>query len=198
MGNCLAIAHGRGNLRDDLTGFGLGQLLHYGRELQAMDQVIGAMVVIVVIGLLAIAACSRRGKRFRASPLGHEPSLVSSRAAHFDAGQGQSIVVFWLHCAFLDRGPDVVLRPSRRAEALIRHRPPTPRSFERSRWRPRVSSRASAIACGLEPKVPRSILVDSLLDISGMVGEEKRKSAADVQRLLSKFAHEASKRALVL
>jgi NitT/TauT family transport system permease protein len=36
-----------------LTGFGLGQLLHYGRELQAMDQVIGAMAVIVVIGLLA-------------------------------------------------------------------------------------------------------------------------------------------------
>jgi NitT/TauT family transport system permease protein len=35
-----------------LTGFGLGQLLHYGRELQAMDQVIGAMVVIVLIGLL--------------------------------------------------------------------------------------------------------------------------------------------------
>lgn len=61
-----------------------------------------------------------------------------------------------------------------------------------------VSSRASAIACGLEPKVPRSILGDSLLNISGMVGEEKRKSAADVQRLLSKFAHEVSKRALVL
>jgi NitT/TauT family transport system permease protein len=36
-----------------LTGFGLGQLLHYGRELSAMDQVIGIMVVIVVIGLLA-------------------------------------------------------------------------------------------------------------------------------------------------
>ncbi len=36
-----------------LSGFGLGQLLHYGRELHAMDQVIGAMVVIVVIGLLA-------------------------------------------------------------------------------------------------------------------------------------------------
>ncbi|MEK1887149.1 MAG: ABC transporter permease [Phyllobacterium sp.] len=36
-----------------LTGFGLGQLLHYGRELQAMDQVIGAMAVIVLIGLLA-------------------------------------------------------------------------------------------------------------------------------------------------
>lgn len=36
-----------------LTGFGLGQLLHYGRELSAMEQVIGIMVVIVVIGLLA-------------------------------------------------------------------------------------------------------------------------------------------------
>jgi len=28
-------------------------LLHYGRELNAMDQVIGIMLVIVVIGLLA-------------------------------------------------------------------------------------------------------------------------------------------------
>lgn len=36
-----------------LTGFGLGQLLHYGRELSAMDQVVGIMFVIVVIGLLA-------------------------------------------------------------------------------------------------------------------------------------------------
>jgi len=36
-----------------LTGFGLGHLLHYGRELQAMDQVVGVMFVIVVIGLLA-------------------------------------------------------------------------------------------------------------------------------------------------
>ncbi len=35
-----------------LTGFGLGHLLHYGRELNAMDQVIGIMVVIVLIGLL--------------------------------------------------------------------------------------------------------------------------------------------------
>ena len=33
-----------------LTGFGLGQLLHYGRELSAMEQVIGIMIV---IGLLA-------------------------------------------------------------------------------------------------------------------------------------------------
>src|ERR1043166_3054653 len=36
-----------------LTGFGLGHLLHYGRELHAMDQVIAVMLVIVIIGLLA-------------------------------------------------------------------------------------------------------------------------------------------------
>lgn len=36
-----------------LTGFGLGQLLDYGRNLHAMDQVIGVMILIVVIGLLA-------------------------------------------------------------------------------------------------------------------------------------------------
>jgi NitT/TauT family transport system permease protein len=36
-----------------LTGFGLGHLLHYGRELNAMEQVIGVMLVIVMIGLVA-------------------------------------------------------------------------------------------------------------------------------------------------
>lgn len=36
-----------------LSGFGLGHILHYGRELQAMDQVIGIMLVIIIIGLLA-------------------------------------------------------------------------------------------------------------------------------------------------
>ena len=36
-----------------LTGFGLGYLLHYGREFHAMDQVLGIMIVIIVIGLLA-------------------------------------------------------------------------------------------------------------------------------------------------
>jgi len=35
-----------------LTGFGLGHLLHYGRELHAMDAVLGIMIVIIVIGLL--------------------------------------------------------------------------------------------------------------------------------------------------
>lgn len=36
-----------------LTGFGLGHLLHYGRELNAMDQVTGIMLVVVGVGLLA-------------------------------------------------------------------------------------------------------------------------------------------------
>jgi len=36
-----------------LTGFGLGQLLDNGRALSAMDQVIGIMIVIIIIGLLA-------------------------------------------------------------------------------------------------------------------------------------------------
>lgn len=36
-----------------LTGFGLGHLLHYGRELHAMDQVLGIMLVIVLIGVTA-------------------------------------------------------------------------------------------------------------------------------------------------
>ena len=36
-----------------ITGFGLGNLLHYGRELNAMDRVIAVMLIIVLIGLLA-------------------------------------------------------------------------------------------------------------------------------------------------
>jgi len=36
-----------------LTGYGLGHLLHFGRELNAMDQVIGVMLVIIFIGLAA-------------------------------------------------------------------------------------------------------------------------------------------------
>ncbi len=35
-----------------LTGFGLGQLLHYGRELMEMSQVVGVMCVVIIIGLL--------------------------------------------------------------------------------------------------------------------------------------------------
>jgi NitT/TauT family transport system permease protein len=36
-----------------LSGFGLGHLLHYGRELHAMDQVLGIIIVIVAVGLIA-------------------------------------------------------------------------------------------------------------------------------------------------
>jgi NitT/TauT family transport system permease protein len=36
-----------------LSGYGLGHLLHFGRELNAMEQVTGVMLVIVLIGLLA-------------------------------------------------------------------------------------------------------------------------------------------------
>jgi len=34
-----------------LSGLGLGHLMHYGRELHAMDQVLGVMLVIIVVGL---------------------------------------------------------------------------------------------------------------------------------------------------
>jgi NitT/TauT family transport system permease protein len=47
-----------------LTGFGLGHLLHYGRELSAMDQVIGIMLVIVVIGLIADKSLFAPWERF--------------------------------------------------------------------------------------------------------------------------------------
>ncbi len=36
-----------------VSGFGIGQYLHYGRELQRMYQVLGVMFIIVLIGLLA-------------------------------------------------------------------------------------------------------------------------------------------------
>ena len=36
-----------------LTGFGLGQVLHFGRELHDMEAVLGIMIIIVVIGLAA-------------------------------------------------------------------------------------------------------------------------------------------------
>lgn len=47
-----------------LSGFGLGQLLHYGRELNAMDQVIAVMFVIVLIGLAADKAFFAPIERF--------------------------------------------------------------------------------------------------------------------------------------
>ena len=47
-----------------LSGFGLGHLLHYGRELNAMDQVVGIMFVVVAIGLLADKALFAPWERF--------------------------------------------------------------------------------------------------------------------------------------
>lgn len=53
-----------------LTGFGLGQLLRHGRELNAMDQVIGVMFVSVVIGLVADKALFAPWKRLLHSRCG--------------------------------------------------------------------------------------------------------------------------------
>jgi NitT/TauT family transport system permease protein len=47
-----------------LTGFGLGHLLHYGRELSAMDQVIGVMLVIIVIGFITDKSLFAPWERF--------------------------------------------------------------------------------------------------------------------------------------
>jgi NitT/TauT family transport system permease protein len=47
-----------------LTGFGLGHLMHYGRELSAMDQVIGIMLVIIVIGLVTDKSLFAPWERF--------------------------------------------------------------------------------------------------------------------------------------
>ena len=47
-----------------LTGLGLGQLLHYGRELHAMDQVFGIMAVIVLVGLATDKVVFAPAERF--------------------------------------------------------------------------------------------------------------------------------------
>ncbi len=47
-----------------LTGFGLGHLLHYGRELQAMDQVAAIMFVILIVGFVADKALFSPWERF--------------------------------------------------------------------------------------------------------------------------------------
>ncbi len=47
-----------------LTGLGLGHLLHYGRELHAMEQVIGIMLLIVAIGLAVDRALFMPWERF--------------------------------------------------------------------------------------------------------------------------------------
>ena len=60
-----------------LTGFRLGHLLHYGRELSAMDQVIGIMLVIIVIGLVTDKNTIRTLGAFHAPTLGHRSGSVA-------------------------------------------------------------------------------------------------------------------------
>ena len=47
-----------------LTGFGLGHVLHYGRELHAMDQVAAVMLIILLIGFAADKALFSPWERF--------------------------------------------------------------------------------------------------------------------------------------
>jgi NitT/TauT family transport system permease protein len=67
-----------------LTGFGLGHLLHYGRELNAMEQVIGVMLVIVVIGLAADRVLFSPWERFlhRREPICNNPEQFFIAGAH--------------------------------------------------------------------------------------------------------------------
>ena len=61
-----------------LTGFGLGHLLHYGRELTAMDQVIGIMLVIIVIGLVTDKILFAPWERLMHRRLGHWSGSVEA------------------------------------------------------------------------------------------------------------------------
>lgn len=58
-----------------LTGFGLGNLLHYGRELHAMDAVIGVMLIIVMVGLLVDKVLFSPLERFMHNRWGTKNSL---------------------------------------------------------------------------------------------------------------------------
>lgn len=57
-----------------------------------------------------------------------------------------------------------------------------------------LDARASVIACGVIPKVPQRILGDTLINISGMVRAEGRKSEEDAKRLVSLFVQAAGAR----
>ena len=57
-----------------LTGFGLGHLLHYGRELHAMDQVIGVILIIIFIGLAVDKSLFAPTERFMHRRWGTERS----------------------------------------------------------------------------------------------------------------------------
>jgi NitT/TauT family transport system permease protein len=57
-----------------LSGFGLGHLLHYGRELHAMDQVVGLMLLIILIGFAADKLLFSPWERFLRRRWGLTPS----------------------------------------------------------------------------------------------------------------------------
>jgi NitT/TauT family transport system permease protein len=47
-----------------INRFGLGQLLHFGRELNAMDQVLGVMLVIILVGVITDHCVFRPVERY--------------------------------------------------------------------------------------------------------------------------------------
>jgi nucleotide-binding universal stress UspA family protein len=57
-----------------------------------------------------------------------------------------------------------------------------------------LAPRVSAIACTIKPRIPRSILGDTLINLSAMVAEEYKKSEEDAQGLLTAFEKAATKR----
>lgn len=61
-----------------------------------------------------------------------------------------------------------------------------------------LGARTSAIACGITPKIPRSILGNALIDVSAMVAEERIKSTTDAQRLLEVFEEAVARNGGVL
>ena len=64
-----------------LSGFGLGQLLHYGRELHAMDQVIGVILIIIFIGLAVDKSLFAPTERFMHRRWGTEQERWPHRPA---------------------------------------------------------------------------------------------------------------------
>ena len=84
------------------------------------------------------------------------------------------------------RDPLVVLRPYPAST-------PETAIIQAARMAAAVAPRVSVIACGVAPKGPRSLFGNAIFNVAGLVGQEKQKSALDVQRLLSKFADEVAK-----
>lgn len=89
------------------------------------------------------------------------------------------------------RDPLVVLRPYPAST-------PDTAIVQAVRMAAAVAPRVSAIACGVAPKIPRSVFGNSLFNVGGLVGEEKQKSARDVARVLATFSEEVARHGLAL